>query len=133
MRVGGGDSAVVGTIHGTGGESVRERLVSDLDVPESAFAATDLVVTLDPPTAEGGRGIAAVEEVIRRNDGVGFESLFEREGPTATATGRIDRGASRLVESLTDAGEPYASVRETIGERTETVTPPSVPPDGPER
>ncbi len=121
MRVGGGDSAVLGTIHGTGGESVRERLVSDLGVPESAFAATDLVVTLDPPTAEGGRGIAAVEEVRECGDGVGFESLFVRDGPTATDTGRIGRGASQLVEAMSHAGESYASVRETIRDRTETL------------
>jgi len=125
MRVGGGDSAVLGTIHGTGGESVRERLVSDLGVPESAFAATDLVVTLDPPTAEGGRGIAAVEEVHERQDGVGFEPLFVRDGPTATGTGRIDRGASHLVESLSHAGESYASVRERISDRTAELKQPS--------
>jgi type IV secretory pathway ATPase VirB11/archaellum biosynthesis ATPase len=124
MRVGGGDSAVLGTIHGTGGESVRERLVSDLGVPESAFGATDLVVTLAPPTADGGRGIAAVEEVVTRADGVGFEPLFERDGPTATATGRIERGTSRLVESLAHAGESYASVRETMEARATALSPP---------
>ncbi|MDS0281151.1 ATPase, T2SS/T4P/T4SS family [Haloarcula onubensis] len=125
MRVGGGDSAVLGTIHGTGGDSVRERLVSDLDVPESAFAATDLVVTLAPPTAEGGRGVAAVEEVRGRADGVGFEPLFTRESAAATATGRIDRGSSHLVQSLSHAGESYASVREAIGDRTAALSPPN--------
>lgn len=119
MRVGDGDSAVLGTIHGSGGDSVRERLVSDLGVPESAFGATDCVVTLAPPTDDAGRGIAAVEEVIDRNDGVGFEPLYERDGPTATATGRIERGTSRLVESLTDAEESYADVRECIAQRSE--------------
>ena len=130
MRVGDGDSAVLGTIHGTGGESVRERLVSDLDVPESAFAATDLVVTLDPPTADGGRGIAAVEEVRGHEDGVSFEALFRREGATATATGVIDRGSSRLIESLTHAGESYASVRECIADHTTALRPPDLPVDG---
>jgi type IV secretory pathway ATPase VirB11/archaellum biosynthesis ATPase len=119
MRVGGGDSAVLGTIHGTGGESVRERLVSDLGVPESAFGATDLVVTLAPPTAAGGRGVAAVEEVVARGDGVGFQALFERDGPTAKSTGVLARGTSHLVESLSHAGESYASVRETITERAD--------------
>jgi type IV secretory pathway ATPase VirB11/archaellum biosynthesis ATPase len=123
MRVGGGDSAVLGTIHGTGGESVRERLVSDLGVPESAFGATDLVVTLAPPTAAGGRGVAAVEEVLTRSDGVGFEPLFERDGPTATSTGRLDRGTSHLVESLARAGESYASVRGTVADRAESLGP----------
>jgi len=121
MRVGDGDSAVLGTIHGTGGDSVRERLVSDLGVAESAFAATDLLVTLSPPTADGGRGIEAVEEVLDRGDGVGFEPLFERDGPTATATGRLDRGTSRLVEALAGADESYASVHAQIQERTETI------------
>jgi type IV secretory pathway ATPase VirB11/archaellum biosynthesis ATPase len=121
MRVGSGDSTVLGTIHGSGGAAVRERLVSDLDVPESAFAATDCVVTLAPPSAEGGRGIAAVEEVRNRGDGVGFESLFGRDGPTATATGRIERGTSRLVESLAEPGESYADVREDITERAESL------------
>jgi len=121
MRVGSGDSAVLGTIHGAGGESVRERLVSDLGVPESAFAATDLVVALAPPTAEGGRGVAAIEEVVARGDGVGFEPLFERDGPTATSTGRLDRGTSHLVASLAHAGESYASVRDTIQRRTEAI------------
>jgi len=125
MRVGGGDSAVLGTIHGTGGDSVRERLVSDLGVPESAFAATDLVVTLDPPTADGGRGVAAVEEVLGRDDGVGFAPLFERDGPVATATGRLDRGASHLVESLAHPGESYADVREEIRQRAEALRPPT--------
>lgn len=120
MRVGGGDGAVLGTIHGTGGESVRERLVSDLGVPESAFAATDFLVTLAPPTADGGRGIAAIEEVLDRDGGVAFESLFERDGAIAAATGRIDRGTSRLVESLASSGETYAGVREAIERRAET-------------
>ncbi|WP_135302166.1 ATPase, T2SS/T4P/T4SS family [Haloarcula amylovorans] len=118
MRVGSGDSAVLGTIHGSGGAAVRERLVTDLGVPESAFAATDLVVTLAPPTAEAGRGVASVEEVIDCGDGVGFESLFERDGAMATATGRLDRGTSHLVESLAHAGESYERVLETIRART---------------
>ncbi|MBX0293474.1 ATPase, T2SS/T4P/T4SS family [Haloarcula nitratireducens] len=121
MRVGSGDSAVLGTIHGSGGAAVRERLVADLGVPESAFAATDLVVTLAPPTDEAGRGVAAVEEVIDRGDGVGFEPLFERDGSgRATATGRLARGTSHLVESLAHAGESYERVLEVIRTRMES-------------
>ncbi|MBX0321843.1 Flp pilus assembly complex ATPase component TadA [Halomicroarcula sp. F13] len=119
MRVGDGDSAVLGTIHGAGGESVRERLVSDLGVPESAFATTDLLVTLAPPTAEAGRGVAAVEEVRDHGDGVGFAPLFERDGERATATGRLDRGNSHLLETLSHAGESYASVLDAIEDRTD--------------
>ncbi|MDS0277390.1 Flp pilus assembly complex ATPase component TadA [Halomicroarcula sp. S1AR25-4] len=122
MRVGDGDSAVLGTIHGSGGESVRERLVSDLGVPESAFAATDLLVTLAPPTAEAGRGVAAVEEVRDHGEGVGFASLFERDGERATATGRLGRGNSHLLESLSHAGESYASVLDTVETRSASFT-----------
>ncbi|MFB6223218.1 MAG: ATPase, T2SS/T4P/T4SS family [Haloarcula sp.] len=119
MRVGGGDGAVLGTIHGNGPEAIRERLVSDLGVPVQSFAATDLVVTLAPPTAEHGRGIASIAEVVSHDEGVTFESLYERDGPAATATGRLKRGNSRLVESLANPGESYAAVLDTIETRTE--------------
>ncbi|WP_336336943.1 ATPase, T2SS/T4P/T4SS family [Haloarcula brevis] len=118
MRVGGGDGAVLGTIHGNGPDAIRERLVSDLGVPVRSFAATDLVVTLAPPASEHGRGVASVAEVVARGDGVAFESLHERDGPTATATGRLSRGNSRLVGSLAAPGESYAEVLEAIEART---------------
>jgi type IV secretory pathway ATPase VirB11/archaellum biosynthesis ATPase len=123
MRVGSGDRAVLGTIHGTGGDSVRERLVSDLGVPERAFSATDLVVTLAPPTADGGRGITAIEEVIDHGDTVGFESLFERDGSTAMATGRIGRGTSQLLAEMAGPSESYADVQAQIQQRTATFQP----------
>jgi type IV secretory pathway ATPase VirB11/archaellum biosynthesis ATPase len=119
MRVGSGDRAVLGTIHGNGPKAIRERLVSDLGVPVRAFAATDLVVTLAPPASEHGRGIASVAEVVSHSDVVSFELLHERDGPAATATGRLKRGNSRLVESLAAPGESYAEVLDTIEARTE--------------
>jgi flagellar protein FlaI len=119
MRVGGGDGAVLGTIHGNGPEAVRERLVSDLDVTVQSFATTDLVVTLASPTSEHGRGIASIAEVVSHGDDVSFELLYERDGSTATATGRLERGSSRLVESLAAPGESYAEVLETIEARAE--------------
>jgi len=119
MRVGGGDGAVLGTIHGNGPEAIRERLVSDLGVPVQSFAATDLVVTLAPPASEHGRGIASVAEIVSLGDDVSFEVLYERDGPTATATGRLKRGNSRLVESLASPGESYAEVLDAIEARTE--------------
>ena len=119
MRVGGGDGAVLGTIHGNGPESIRERLVSDLGVPVRSFAATDLVVTLAPPRSEHGRGIASVAEIVSHGGDVSFGLLYERDGSTATATGRLERGNSRLVESLAAPGESYAEVLDTIEARTE--------------
>ena len=137
MRVGGGDGAVLGTIHGNGPDAVRERLVSDLGVPVQSFAATDLVVTLAPPASEHGRGIASVAEIVAHGDDISFEMLYERDGSTATATGRLERGNSRLVESLATPGESYAEVLNAIETRTEQFealmpveTPKNEPPTG---
>ena len=120
MRVGGGDGAVLGTIHGAGAETVRERLVSDLGVSVRSFATTDLVVTLAPPSCPAGRGIERVEEVVGTETGARFEPLYERDGETATATGRLSRGTSHLVDSLRTAGESYEAVLEAIAERSDT-------------
>lgn len=119
MRVGANGSAVLGTIHGADGESVRERVVSDLGVPESSFATTDLVVTLEPHTAEGERRrrVTTIEEVLEGENDVRFAPLFDLADDRLEPTGRIDRGNSRLVSSLTDSGETYAEFRTVLGER----------------
>jgi type IV secretory pathway ATPase VirB11/archaellum biosynthesis ATPase len=138
MRVGAGGSTVLGTIHGEGGESVRERVVADLGVPGSSFAETDLLVTCsvgDDATGSGepsasGRHVASIEEVERTDDGVGFAPLFTRAGsedaPGAThgaartglsATGRIERGNSRLVADLARPDESYADVLDVLSDR----------------
>ena len=140
MRVGAGGSAVLGTIHGERGESVRERVVADLGVPESSFAETDLLVTCsasdgasgeaDSTDTAGGRHVACIEEVVRTDDGVGFETLFERTKSTTgqpdttasggvglAATGRIKRGNSRLVADLTQTGESYAEMLDLLADR----------------
>jgi type IV secretory pathway ATPase VirB11/archaellum biosynthesis ATPase len=114
MRVGASGSAVLGTIHGDGGDAVRERVVSDLGVPESSFAATDLVVTL---TADETRHVASIEEVRSTTDGVRFEPLFERTGDGLVATGTLDRGNSTLVTDLTRPDECYADLRNVLDGR----------------
>jgi hypothetical protein len=131
MRVGAAESAVLGTVHGDGAAAVRERVVSDLGVPASSFAATDLVVTC-AVGRDGGRHVAAVEEVRDPAGGpVGFESLFDTragtrgdsaataDGPSAVATGVIDRGNSHVLERLRRPGEPYAAVREAVADRAD--------------
>ncbi|MFC5367039.1 ATPase, T2SS/T4P/T4SS family [Salinirubrum litoreum] len=141
MRVGAGGSTVLGTIHGEGGESVKERVVADLGVPESSFAETDLLVTCSVGDgASGGRDaagastpgrhVASIEEVQRTDDGVGFDPLFTRTGSgTASgdasdnppiglaATGRIERGNSRLVAGLTRPEESYADLLDLLSDR----------------
>lgn len=123
MRVGANGSAVLGTIHGDGGESVRERVVSDLGVPESSFATTDLIVTLEPYGADGERRrrVASIEEVVEGDDGVRFASLFELEQDQLQSTARIDRGNSRVVASLTNSRETYAELLTALGERERTL------------
>jgi len=110
MRVGAAADAVLGTIHGTGGEAVRERVVSDLDVPASSFAATDLVVTLGPD-----RALASIEEV-RGSEPEDLVELVTRGGD-GIATGVIDRGESAVVADLVGPDESYADLRDAIGRR----------------
>ncbi|AQL41985.1 type II secretion protein [Halorientalis sp. IM1011] len=120
MRVGASGSAVLGTIHGDGGAAVRERVVTDLGVPESSFGATDLLVTLEPYESPSGRArrVKRIEEVVTA-DAVGFEPLFELDDGDLTSTGRIERGNSRLLDGLARSGESYAAVRDRLHDRTD--------------
>jgi len=121
MRVGASGSAVLGTIHGDGPASVRERVVEDLEVPESSFATTDLVVTLAPLSEDGERvrRIVDVSEVVGGEEGVRFASLFERGEDGLAPTGHVDRGNSHLIASLAAPGERYADVRDVLATRCE--------------
>ncbi|MFC6975575.1 type II/IV secretion system ATPase subunit [Halomicroarcula sp. GCM10025709] len=121
MRVGDGDDAVLGTIHGGGPEAVSERLVTDLGVPESSFAVTDLVVTLGQSDATGDRFVRRVDEVRDCEAGVTFEPLFRRTGDTTEPTGTIDRGNSRLLETLARPSESYAAIRSRIEDRSAAI------------
>lgn len=139
MRVGASGDAVLGTIHGDGGAAVRERVVSDLGVPASSFAVTDLVVTLEATqTPEGKRRrVKSIEEVVGDDR---FEMLFEvgeaqsvsnASGHAASSdglettgridcgntTGRIDRGNSVLVAEIARSNESYADVRNALADR----------------
>lgn len=119
MRVGANDGAVLGTIHGDGGPDVRERVVSDLGVPESSFAVTDLLVSVETTDGPDGRTrrVRAIEEVRAHDGEVGFTPLYERTGDGLGATGCLDRGNSRLVDSLADPGETHADLRELLADR----------------
>lgn len=114
MRVGAASDTVIGTIHGDGYEGVRERVVADLGVPASSFAATDLLVTLNP--TEAGKRVTKIEEVTAD----GSALLYEYDGTSLEATPRLARGNSRLVASLTGPGERYADAVSQIQTRAKT-------------
>jgi len=114
MRVGAASDTVIGTIHGDGYEGVRERVVADLGVPASSFAATDLLVTLNP--TEAGKRVTKIEEVTAD----GSALLYEYDGTSLEATPRLARGNSRLVASLTGPGQRYADTMEKIETRAAT-------------
>jgi type IV secretory pathway ATPase VirB11/archaellum biosynthesis ATPase len=120
MRVGAASSTVLGTIHGDGADAVYERVVTDLGVQASSFAATDFLVTLSDG---GNRGVATIEEVRHNGDGVSFRSLYEPDDDgDAVATGVVDRGNSHLVASLARPEESYGDVRDAIRQRAACLT-----------
>lgn len=119
MRVGANSEAVLGTIHGDGGEAVYERVVSDLGVPPSSFGATDLVVTCEV-TRDGTRRLSRIEEVL--DDGQSFATLFKRTDSGLEPTGRIARGNSGLIGKLATPEESYAAVREVLDTRERLVS-----------
>ncbi|WP_418281238.1 ATPase, T2SS/T4P/T4SS family [Halorubrum sp. DTA98] len=122
MRVGAAGETVLGTIHGEDPEAVRERVVADLGVSESSFAATDLIVVLDDHEV---RTIAEVvdhgEEPTDGGHAIAFAPLFERTAEGLASTGLIDRGESRLVDDLARPEESYAAVRSAANRRADRV------------
>jgi type IV secretory pathway ATPase VirB11/archaellum biosynthesis ATPase len=120
MRVGAAGETVLGTIHGEDPAAVEERVVTDLGVARSSFAATDLIAVLDDHRVE------SIVEVGDhgggdRDGGVSFHPLFERTEEGLVATGRIDRGESRLIEDLAASDESYAAVREAVDRRSDRI------------
>lgn len=115
MRVGANSEAVLGTVHGDGADDVYERVVTDLGVARTAFGVTDLVVTLEQ--AGGGKRQLRCLEEVTGGENLEFNSLFERDEGSLSRTGRIERGRSTLVESLSSSEETYTDVRETLAER----------------
>ncbi|GAA0293135.1 ATPase, T2SS/T4P/T4SS family [Halarchaeum salinum] len=109
MRIGAHVSAVLGTIHGEDGAAVRERVVSDLGVPPSAFDATDVVVSAG--RLDGAHRVLRIEEY---HDGE-FHALYALDGTSLRATPRLRESA--LLASLARPGEPLADVYAALDAR----------------
>ena len=111
MRIGAHVSAVLGTIHGEDGDAVRERVVSDLDVPASAFAATDLVVT-------AGR-VAGAHRVVRIESFAddSFHALYALDGDRLVPTARLVDGPTPFLRSLARPTESAGEVRDALDAR----------------
>lgn len=117
MRVGAASEAVLGTVHGEGANAVRTRM-AELGVSEASFGATGFVLTtVQTPS---GRRAVSLEEVRGTGDGTELVSLFEPDGDgELTATGRLGRGESDLLDGLTGPGESYGDLLASLDERTE--------------
>jgi len=83
MRVGSAGNSVLGTIHGSSTNDVYQRVVHDLKIAPSSFAATDAVVVCSSVRQGGGlsrtRRLTQVSEVVPGNgsDGApGFRDLL---------------------------------------------------------
>lgn len=122
MRVGAGGSAVLGTVHGDGAATVRERMVTDLGVPASSFADTDLLVTVGArETARGReRRVRRVEEVVRTEGGdAAFAPLHESRNGSISATDRLTDGETEVVAGLQEPEESHDDVLAAAAERGE--------------
>ncbi|NHX35647.1 MULTISPECIES: ATPase, T2SS/T4P/T4SS family [Halolamina] len=118
MRVGAASGTVLGTVHGDGAEAVRTRMTEDLDVGESAFAATGFVLTL--ADTERGRRAVAIEEVESVADGTELHPLFELDDDgDLEPTGRLDRGESSLLTTLTTPAEDYGGTLAALADRAD--------------
>lgn len=120
MRIGANASAVLGTIHGAGVQEVRRRVTDDLAVPDTAFAATDLVVTCERVESEEGQShrLSSMAEVLGPDQDANA-SLFQAESGEDTATSRIQRGNSALVASLCGPSETYTDLLDVLEDRGE--------------
>lgn len=122
MRVGAQASTVLGTIHGNSARGVRERVITDLDVPASSFATTDLVVTAERThTGDGSHRIASIEEITGETAD-DIAPVFAQQDHGGTPTGRIARGSSTLLSELATPTEDYATIRDVIDDRETFIT-----------
>jgi flagellar protein FlaI len=106
MQVGTAGNSVLGTIHGASTQTVYERIVGALGVPEQSFRATDAIVVCSNIRISGSmrkkKRLVQVSEVTTSNwDGIGtfFNDLmkFDAAGDSIEPTDLLDMGQSELI------------------------------------
>jgi len=106
MQVGTAGNSVLGTIHGASTQTVYERIVGALGVPEQSFKATDAVVVCSNIRISGSmrkkKRLVQVSEVTSGNwDGTGtfFNDLmmFDASNDRIEPTDLLDMGQSELI------------------------------------
>lgn len=109
MQVGTAGNSVLGTIHGASTQSVYERIVGALGVPEQSFRATDAVVVCSNIRISGSmrkkKRVAQVSEVTTASwDGTGtyFNDLmmFDSAADSIEPTDLLDMGQSELIGKI---------------------------------
>lgn len=111
MQVGTAGNSVLGTIHGASTQTVYERIVGALGVPEQSFRATDAIVVCSNIRISGSmrkkKRLVQVSEVTTSNlDGTGtfFNDLmkFNAAADSIEPTDLLDMGQSELIGRIAD-------------------------------
>ncbi|MFW5704203.1 MAG: ATPase, T2SS/T4P/T4SS family [Nanoarchaeota archaeon] len=120
MRVGALANVVGGTIHGDSPYGVYDRLVNDLEVPNTSFKATDIIIIANPVKSSDGlhrvRRITRITEVGKNweNDPMlegGFTDLFKYNASEdrLEITDELLNGESEILKSI------GANVKQWVG------------------
>ncbi|MEI6849739.1 MAG: type II/IV secretion system ATPase subunit [archaeon] len=111
MRVGALANVVAGTIHGDSPYGVFDRVVNDLEVPETSFKATDLVIVANPvKTPDGMHSIKRVMSITEVRKHWTKDPLAERgfvdlikynvEKDELEPTQELMNGDSEIIKSI---------------------------------
>jgi len=123
MRAGTAGSAVLGTIHGNSSKSVYERIVHDLQIPPTSFAATDVVVIAGLARPGGSqrfdRRVTEVTEVAKSRGPGEFEPLlaYRVDTDSLEATEAFRHSSERVRAIANSWGLSYAAALENIETR----------------
>lgn len=107
MRAGTAGSAVLGTIHGNSSTSVYERIVHDLGIPPTSFAATDVVCVAGLVRPGGSqrsrRRLVEITEVAKSRGPGAFAALLAYDPAHDAAREASGLAVSERVQAIADS------------------------------